>query len=462
MARHLPLTATRIKSTTASDHDAWLSDDHGVRGRGRLLLRVTPGNVRRFYYRPPRRPGLPGAPIPLGAYSRTRKEGYLTLQQARTKADDLASRFLVSDLHAESAPPILPPKPLALPARVGVGHRTDDGAGLLLEELCRNYVAWLYAQGKASTRAVENEFKRFIYGQSIGQQPARKLDTDAFMTLLRAVRRTTSEKVANKLRAYLRTAYANAMQAATDFSADESQVDHGIVSNPLASIQPKLQKPRERALSRDELRGLWRRLHPIQAEDLPIEVRAVRLSILLGGQRLEQLLRATGAEIDLEARTLLLMDPKGRRSQPRPHLLPLGPLAKAEVKLLLEQSRSMNSPLFAGVNSGKKLTSSRVSKLVTHISREMVAAQQATGPFQYLDLRRTIETTMADLGVHKDIRAQLQSHGLSGVQEKHYDKHDYLPQKRRTLHKWEAFLSGLLGDIVRPRTRGAGVTGRQG
>ena len=43
------------------------------------------------------------------------------------------------------------------------------------------------------------------------------------------------------------------------------------------------------------------------------------------------------------------------------------------------------------------------------------------------------ETALAAAGVSRDIRGQLQSHGLAGVQAKHYDDHDYLPEKRRAL-----------------------------
>jgi hypothetical protein len=37
--------------------------------------------------------------------------------------------------------------------------------------------------------------------------------------------------------------------------------------------------------------------------------------------------------------------------------------------------------------------------------------------------------------VPKDIRGQLQSHGLGGVQDKHYDAHEYLPEKKEALQK---------------------------
>jgi integrase len=65
-------------------------------------------------------------------------------------------------------------------------------------------------------------------------------------------------------------------------------------------------------------------------------------------------------------------------------------------------------------------------------------------PFLARDLRRTCETRLAELGVSKDIRAQLLSHGISGVQSKHYDRWAYLPEKGEALMRWERYLDGLL------------------
>jgi hypothetical protein len=37
------------------------------------------------------------------------------------------------------------------------------------------------------------------------------------------------------------------------------------------------------------------------------------------------------------------------------------------------------------------------------------------------------------LGFSREVRAQLQSHGLSGIQGRHYDAHDYADEKREAL-----------------------------
>ena len=53
----------------------------------------------------------------------------------------------------------------------------------------------------------------------------------------------------------------------------------------------------------------------------------------------------------------------------------------------------------------------------------------------------TVETQLASMGVHKDIRAQLLSHGISGVQAAHYDRYEYINEKRTALIAWEKRLT---------------------
>jgi hypothetical protein len=50
---------------------------------------------------------------------------------------------------------------------------------------------------------------------------------------------------------------------------------------------------------------------------------------------------------------------------------------------------------------------------------------------------------LASLGVSRNVRAQLQSHGLGGVQQRHYDRHEYILEKRQALEKWRRHLERL-------------------
>jgi len=89
-------------------------------------------------------------------------------------------------------------------------------------------------------------------------------------------------------------------------------------------------------------------------------------------------------------------------------------------------------------NNGRApLRKETVAVVVGEIEAAMLAARELErGPFSMRDLRRTAETHMAALGISSDVRAQIQSHGLGGIQARHYDRHDYMPEKRTALGLW--------------------------
>jgi hypothetical protein len=59
-----------------------------------------------------------------------------------------------------------------------------------------------------------------------------------------------------------------------------------------------------------------------------------------------------------------------------------------------------------------------------------------------LDIRRTVETRLQELGIDRETRGYILSHG-SGVQQKHYEQAALLDRKRIVLRKWSNYLSVL-------------------
>jgi len=117
---------------------------------------------------------------------------------------------------------------------------------------------------------------------------------------------------------------------------------------------------------------------------------------------------------------------------------------------LAERSSAFNteeidrSPLLF-TNDGKRpLRLETVSVTVTEIVDTMMKARELRERFELRDLRRTCETMLAAMGVSSDVRAQLQSHGLGGVQSRHYDRHTYMDEKREALQRWEQHLRALV------------------
>jgi hypothetical protein len=78
----------------------------------------------------------------------------------------------------------------------------------------------------------------------------------------------------------------------------------------------------------------------------------------------------------------------------------------------------------------------------TTLSRWAVAAATDIENFQAKRIRSGVETLLASLKISSDIRGRLQSHGISGVQARHYDAHDYVDEKRHALETLFAALEG--------------------
>ena len=147
-----------------------------------------------------------------------------------------------------------------------------------------------------------------------------------------------------------------------------------------------------------------------------------------GTQRIAQLARITEHDYKSEIGAMELLDPKGRREEPREHLVPLAPKG-----LALVQAMPKGTKQYFYSNARE------AGKRVSEISKSM-----GENSFDMRDLRRTCETMLAQMGVSKDLRGQLLSHGIHGVQDQVYDKYEYLPEKRHILTLWESKLDTIL------------------
>ena len=70
------------------------------------------------------------------------------------------------------------------------------------------------------------------------------------------------------------------------------------------------------------------------------------------------------------------------------------------------------------------------------------AAAVGIADFQTKRIRSGVETLLASARVSTDTRGRLQSHGISGVQARHYDGHDYMDEKREALETLFNLLEG--------------------
>jgi integrase len=304
-----------------------------------------------------------------------------------------------------------------------------------LKALLETYIKHLEAQGKGkSAAAAASAFKCHVLEPhpEISNTPASEVSALQLAAIVRQVFEQGKERTAGVLRSYLSAAYNAAKKAPFRTEIPSALIPFDIEHNPVEPVGSIPVKAGHRHLSADELKKYLDALGD-DLNDL-----ALKLALYAGGQRMAQLLRAKVTDYDPETKILRLLDGKGSRKKPRMHELPLGLVAAGIAGRLLQDAERADS-IFLFASRGSAVHHSTPGKRVKEIS-DAIAGE----PFDLRDIRRTVETMLAGLGVSKDDRAQLLSHGLSGVQEKHYDRNTYLKEKRAALLKWERHLKNII------------------
>jgi integrase len=320
-------------------------------------------------------------------------------------------------------------------ARAEAEKLAKDRQRYTLKALLNEYVKHLEAKGKKkSAAAAASAFKCHVLEPhpEVSNTPANEVTADQISVIVRQVFKQGKERTAGILRSYLSAAYNAAKKARFHADLPEALVPFKVDINPVEPVGAIPVKAGKRHLPADELKAYIASLGD-DLNDL-----ALKLALYAGGQRMAQLLRANVSDYDPATKTLRLLDGKGKRKEPRVHVVPLGPAAAGIADKLLEDAEKAKS-VFLFASRGSVVHYSTPGKRVKEISDAMGGE-----PFDLRDIRRTAETMLAGLGISKDNRAQLLSHGLTGVQDKHYDQHIYLREKRSALLKWERHLKNII------------------
>jgi integrase len=446
------LTDRTIQATKATGKDEWLSDG-GARGAGRLYLRVQAAGGKHWYYRYAGATGRRDA-LALGEYAQRADPGGLTLAQARARAGALADLYKsgTKDLkaHFEAERKAVERQRAELEraeleaaqAEVRAAEEAQRGS---LDKLLAAYVQHLERAGKIDVADVSCLFKLHVREAfpELVEKRASSIKPMEVRTVLARLIDAGKGRTAGKLRSYLRAAFSAAARAELDPGAHPSLLGFGIEANPCADLPTLAQHnvAGERTLTPQELRWL---LTGLEHFNLMTRL-AIEVCLLLGGQRPTQLLRVTRADIDLDDGTtggeIRLRDPKGRRTNARLHVLPLQGRALALVKQAIALSK--DDAFVFSVRKGQPLSETTISVAVQQISAALVESGRCASTFRAGDLRRTAETMLASLGISADLRAQLLSHGLGGVQARHYDRHSYTTEKASALARWELHMLAI-------------------
>ena len=215
--------------------------------------------------------------------------------------------------------------------------------------------------------------------------------------------------------------------------------ERGILDfSPLAGMRRGRESSRSRVLADDEIKTLWKCLDP-ESEEINV-FRVVKLAlkaILLTGQRPGEVVQMTWEQVK-DLWWTIPAEISKNRIENRVPILPM-------MADLLEQAKvySGNTPyVFASARNDKKPVTVGALANSLRRSREKMKVVEAYTPH---DLRRTVRTRLAEIGVSDVVAERVLGHKLQGVLGI-YNRHSYDVEKRQALVLWEKRLSQILGD----------------
>lgn len=244
--------------------------------------------------------------------------------------------------------------------------------------------------------------------------------------------------MARETRSHINTAFNFGLKSAFNYKTPGAISIWNLKANPVAAIatDPDAVKIGQRHLSPEEFRTLWCWLEGKDGDC--ITAPAIRLNMVCG-QRWVEMLAISESAYD-ESEQMLFWE---KTKNGRPHSLPLPALAARIVGGLHANAHGRFFPHL--IRPVEPATPSAVEYLIKLFLKEHPGIPH----FTPRDLRRTWKTLSGKAGLSKEIRDRLQNHALGDVGSKHYDRYDYLPERRAAMLRWNAFAESMIAGELR-------------
>lgn len=307
------------------------------------------------------------------------------------------------------------------------------------------YIDSMKEKGRASASEVERMLLLADYSAAAALGPDRlpsEVEPSDVAAYVAKFFRAGHRGAADKARAYVSAAFGWAKRAANDYTNPHRQ-DWGVRINPAEDVQRDAKATRtvDRNLSAKELATVW---HAVGGAGFSLETASCIRLLICTGQRVQEMLRMDASELDLDARLWTIPAEKTKLGL-RPHVVPLTSQAVEVLRQLLELHPT--GPLFpsrAGDNGG--LIDHRTIRQAT--TRWLAGAGAVMPHFTPRDIRRTWKSRAGDAGVDRFTRDLIQQHAKGDTGSKHYDRYEYLTEKRAAMAKWEAWLAATIDDTA--------------
>ncbi len=215
--------------------------------------------------------------------------------------------------------------------------------------------------------------------------------------------------------------------------------ERGIIEDsPATRIRKTKEKGRKRVLTDAEIKAVWPALSPDnKAIDAYPTTKLALKVILLTGQRPGEVTNMKWDELEPGG---LWHNPSTKRGEEEPHPVPLPPLAIEAIEEARAYTDGGPYVFASSYRKGNPITRASLNRALNRHWKEL----ELEDPFTPHDLRRTLRTRLAGLGVDDIVAERVLGHKLQGVLGV-YNRHDYIREKRAALEAWEKKLKVIVG-----------------
>lgn len=239
-------------------------------------------------------------------------------------------------------------------------------------------------------------------------------------------------------------------------------LDEGMLEFNLAARLRKSasRKPRERVLTHANITKFWNALaametmtgeHMARAEKgrmLSPATRTILRLLLLTGQRRNEVTGALKSELELAGDEPVWTIPGERTKNGLLHRVPLCPMAAAEFARAVAAAPAKSPYVFPSPDNPRApATPEAITRAMSRLVQELEIP--TVSPH---DLRRTVGTEMARLGIPVHVRSLVLNHSPQsrGITEAVYNRYAYDKEKREALDRWETELARLGAVVALP------------
>jgi integrase len=304
-----------------------------------------------------------------------------------------------------------------------------------IEHLFISYTNAMKLNGKRTHAAVLKSLKAEVFPLIPKETKAKRVTVNDIKLVLAKMIQRDAIVQSNRVRSYMHAAFAHGLKHDNDPVNMEQSILFGIESNPVSVIprQAYAEKIGETWLKLQELQHLLDTFQSANKIGWQVD-QLLKFIVHTGGQRPYEIVTEQWEYINWEQNTLLV--PVGISKNKLPHIIPL---TQTVIKLLdglrlVNGSSPFIFPKYG--NDSEHMLTSTLAKAMSYYRKQYPDFTYAIPR----DIRRTCKTLMGEAGLSKDIRDRVQNHKKDDVSSKHYDRYDYLDEKRHALKVWESKL----------------------